>query len=87
MTALIIQEPMDVSGSLTFTLVQRPYWMDSLTFKKIVGMINTKSVPQRSEFVTGIIDPRGKIIPFDSGEEFKNYPARLKNTLPDKKPF
>ncbi len=69
MTALIIQEPIDDSGYLTYTLAQEVYWIDIFNLNEIFGMGNTTSAPPASEFVTGVIGPGGKIISFDSGEE------------------
>ena len=50
---------------LTFALAQEVYWIDYLKLKEILGMMNATSIPRTSEFVKGVIDPRGKVIPFN----------------------
>ncbi len=56
---------------LTFALAQEVYWIDYLKLKEILGMMNTTSIPRTSEFVKGVIDSRGKVIPF--GDEFQEF--------------
>jgi purine-binding chemotaxis protein CheW len=61
---------------LTFTLAQEVYWIDYLKLKETLGMMNTTPIPQTSEFVKGVIDPRGKVIPFNDELSilFSTYP-------------
>jgi purine-binding chemotaxis protein CheW len=48
---------------LTFTLAEEAYGMGILKIKEIIGMIPITSVPQTPEFVKGVINLRGKVIP------------------------
>ena len=60
---------------LTFTLAEEEYGIGILKIKEIIGMMPITSVPQTPEFVKGVINLRGKVIPvidlrlrFDMGE-------------------
>ncbi|MCP3875378.1 MAG: purine-binding chemotaxis protein CheW [Desulfobacteraceae bacterium] len=60
---------------LTFTLAEEEYGVGILKVKEIIGMMPITSVPRTPEFVKGVINLRGKVIPvmdlrlkFDMGE-------------------
>jgi len=48
---------------LTFTLAGEEYGIGILKIKEIIGMIPVTSVPKTPEFVKGVINLRGKVIP------------------------
>ena len=48
---------------LTFTLSEEEYGIGILKIKEIIGMLPITSVPQTPEFVKGVINLRGKVIP------------------------
>ncbi len=48
---------------LTFTLKNEEYGIGILKIKEIIGMMPITSVPQTPEFVKGVINLRGKVIP------------------------
>ena len=48
---------------LTFTLAGEEYGIGILKIKEIIGMLPITSVPQTPEFVKGVINLRGKVIP------------------------
>jgi purine-binding chemotaxis protein CheW len=48
---------------LTFSLVDEEYGIGILKIKEIIGMLPITSVPQTPEFVKGVINLRGKVIP------------------------
>jgi len=48
---------------LTFTLVEEEYGIGILKIKEIIGMLPITSVPQTPDFVKGVINLRGKVIP------------------------
>ena len=48
---------------LTFTLADEEYGIGILKIKEIIGMIPVTSVPRTPEFVKGVINLRGKVIP------------------------
>lgn len=48
---------------LTFTLAEEEYGISILKIKEIIGMMPITPVPQTPEFVKGIINLRGKVIP------------------------
>ena len=48
---------------LTFTLAGEEYGIGILKVKEIIGMMPITSVPQTPEFVKGVINLRGKVIP------------------------
>ncbi len=48
---------------LTFTLDKEEYGISILKIKEIIGMMPITSVPQTPEFVKGVINLRGKVIP------------------------
>jgi purine-binding chemotaxis protein CheW len=48
---------------LTFSLAQEEYGIGILKIREIIGMTPVTSVPQTPEFVKGVINLRGKVIP------------------------
>lgn len=48
---------------LTFTLADEEYGIGILKVKEIIGMMPITTVPQTPEFVKGVINLRGKVIP------------------------
>ncbi len=48
---------------LTFTLDKEEYGIGILKVKEIIGMMAITSVPRTPEFVKGVINLRGKVIP------------------------
>jgi len=48
---------------LTFSMAEEEYGIGILKIKEIIGMMPITSVPQTPEFVKGVINLRGKVIP------------------------
>ncbi len=48
---------------LTFSMADEEYGIGILKIKEIIGMMLVTSVPQTPEFVKGVINLRGKVIP------------------------
>jgi len=48
---------------LTFSLSNEEYGIGILKIKEIIGMMSVTSVPQTPNFVKGVINLRGKVIP------------------------
>ncbi|CCK81080.1 CheW3: chemotaxis protein CheW [Desulfobacula toluolica Tol2] len=48
---------------LTFNLVEEEYGIGILKVKEIIGMMPITSVPRTPDFVKGVINLRGKVIP------------------------
>ncbi|MFH1981341.1 MAG: chemotaxis protein CheW [Pseudomonadota bacterium] len=48
---------------LTFVLAEEEYGIGILKIKEIMGMMPITSVPQTPDYVTGVINLRGKVIP------------------------
>jgi len=48
---------------LTFTMAEEEYGIGILKIKEIIGMIPITPVPQTPDFVKGVINLRGKVIP------------------------
>ncbi len=48
---------------LTFTMAEEDYGIGILKIKEIIGMQDITPVPQTPEFVKGVINLRGKVIP------------------------
>lgn len=66
---------------LTFNLANEEYGIGILKIKEIIGMMPITSVPQTPEFVKGVINLRGKVIPVLDlrrrfGLESMNYTER-----------
>jgi purine-binding chemotaxis protein CheW len=59
-----MSEVVDREGKyLTFMLADEEYGIGILKIKEIIGMMAITSVPQTPEFVKGVINLRGKVIP------------------------
>ena len=59
-----IQEITIKTGNyLTFTLADETYGIGILKAKEIIGMMSITSVPKTPDFVKGVINLRGKVIP------------------------
>lgn len=59
-----VQAMADKEGKyLTFTLAEEEYGIGILKIKEIIGMLPITSVPQTPDFVKGVINLRGKVIP------------------------
>ncbi len=59
-----IQSIEDREGKyLTFSLAEEEYGIGILKIKEIIGMMPITTVPQTPEFVKGVINLRGKVIP------------------------
>ena len=48
---------------LTFSLAEEEYGIGILKIKEIIGMMPITTVPQTPEFIKGVINLRGKVIP------------------------
>ncbi|MCP4341598.1 MAG: purine-binding chemotaxis protein CheW [Desulfobulbaceae bacterium] len=48
---------------LTFALANEDYGLEILKVREIIGYIEVTSVPQTSEYVLGVINLRGQVIP------------------------
>ncbi len=60
----VVAEITDREGKyLTFVLASEEYGLGILKVKEIIGMMPITSVPQTPEFVKGVINLRGKVIP------------------------
>lgn len=71
----------ELSKFLTFTLGEECYGIPILRVKEIIGMMNITHVPRMPEFIKGIINLRGKIIPIMDlrlkfGAESRDYDDR-----------
>jgi purine-binding chemotaxis protein CheW len=55
----------DIRGGkyLTFSLDQEEYGIGILKVKEIIGMMSITSMPQTPDFIKGVINLRGKVIP------------------------
>ena len=58
-TESILQE----NKYLTFTLGGEEYGLEILTVREIIGIMNITAVPRTPEYVQGVINLRGKVIP------------------------
>jgi len=61
---------------LTFQLSDEEYGLEILKVKEIIGMMNITNLPRTPEYVKGVINLRGKVIPV--------IDLRLKFRLPEK---
>jgi purine-binding chemotaxis protein CheW len=48
---------------LTFTLKEEEYGIGILKIKEIIGMMSITSIPQSPDFIKGVINLRGQVIP------------------------
>ncbi|HSW47308.1 MAG TPA: chemotaxis protein CheW [Phycisphaerae bacterium] len=54
----------DLGGKyLTFVLADEEYGLEILKVREIIGMMDITAVPRTPEFVKGVINLRGKVIP------------------------
>ncbi|MBF0273693.1 MAG: purine-binding chemotaxis protein CheW [Nitrospinae bacterium] len=54
----------DLAGKyLTFKLAQEEYGLEILTVREIMGMMEITMVPQTPDYLKGVINLRGKVIP------------------------
>jgi purine-binding chemotaxis protein CheW len=59
-----VKAMMDQEGKyLTFTLAEEEYGIGILKIKEIIGMMPITSVPRTPDFVKGVINLRGQVIP------------------------
>jgi len=59
-----IDELTDKEGKyLTFSLAEEEYGIGILKIKEIIGMMSITSVPRTPDYVRGVINLRGKVIP------------------------
>ncbi len=61
---------------LTFVLGEEEYGLEILKVREIIGVMEITSVPQTPEFIKGVINLRGKVIPvIDLRLKFSMEPA------------
>lgn len=70
-----------VGKYLTFNLADEEYAVQILKVKEIIGVIDITPVPQTSDFMMGVINLRGKVIPIVDlrlrfGLEFREHDER-----------
>ena len=64
-----VKEEMENAGTgrggkyLTFTMADEEYGISILKIKEIIGMMRITTVPQTPDFIKGVINLRGKVIP------------------------
>jgi len=63
---------------LTFGLNDEQYGLEILKVREIIGLMDITSVPRTPEYVKGVINLRGKVIPI--------VDLRLKFTMPEAEP-
>lgn len=66
---------------LTFTLADCEYGISILKIKEIIGMIDVTTVPQTPDYIKGVVNLRGKVIPVVDlrlrfGIEYNEYTDR-----------
>ena len=54
---------MKIGKYLTFSLAKEEYGIGILKVKEIIGMMSITSVPRTPDFVKGVVNLRGKVIP------------------------
>lgn len=60
----VVKAVADKEGKyLTFSLASEEYGISILRIKEIIGMIPITSVPQTPEYIKGVVNLRGKVIP------------------------
>lgn len=72
---------LELNKFLTFTIGEEVYGIPILNVKEIIGMLDITSVPKMPDFIKGIINLRGKIIPvmdlrLKLGLESRKYDSR-----------
>lgn len=63
MTQAIKATTIKTDKYLTFTLEEEEYGIGILKVKEIIGMMKVTSVPRTPDFIKGVINLRGKVIP------------------------
>ena len=67
-TNLALKARADSDGKyLTFTMADEAYGIGILKIKEIIGLMPVSTVPQTPDFVKGVINLRGKVIPVIAG--------------------
>ncbi len=66
---------------LTFSLADEDYGLKVLTVREIIGIMDITRVPQTPNFVRGVVNLRGKVIPVLDLREKLGLPAMEYNTL------
>jgi len=66
--AQVMEQTVETSGGragkyLTFTLAKEDYGIEILKVKEIIGMIRITPIPRTPDYVKGVINLRGRIIP------------------------
>jgi purine-binding chemotaxis protein CheW len=62
--SLAVKAMADKEGKyLTFSLASEEYGIGILKIKEIIGMMPITSVPQTPEYIKGVVNLRGKVIP------------------------
>lgn len=60
----LLKERTSLSGKyLTFVLSGEEYGLEILSVREIIGLMNITSVPRTPDYVKGVINLRGKVIP------------------------
>lgn len=60
----VVTEDRDLGGKyLTFVLAEEQYGLEILKVREIMGLMEVTAVPRTPEFVKGVINLRGKVIP------------------------
>lgn len=62
-TAAVAKNTAVAGKYLTFSLAGEEYGLEILRVREIIGMMTITSVPRTPEFVKGVINLRGKVIP------------------------
>ena len=62
---------------LTFSLGSEGYGISILKVKEIIGMMDITPVPRTPEFIKGVINLRGKIIPVNITNELVSLLQKL----------
>ena len=61
---IVKEKAQELAGKyLTFKLVNEEYGLEILKVREIIGMMSITKVPRTPEFVRGVINLRGKVIP------------------------
>lgn len=84
--AVRIQETADLFGSdeevyqlVTFSLGEEVYGIDILAVQEIIRMQNITEIPRTAEYVEGVINLRGKVIPVIDLRKRFNLPLKENN--------
>ncbi len=63
MEGLVSQKSVDEGKYLTFVLNREEYGIEILKVREIIGVIGITPVPQTPDYLKGVINLRGKVIP------------------------